>query len=215
MPVWRANQCAELDPEQQRYVDEVLARMRQRQAHRGGPELSEVGGGYGALLAVNPEVAWHLHDLGRVWKTAASRGTIPDLLREWGDVVVCTETRDAAILKAHIPDFVSQGGRLEAVRAILAGDDAALTDEERETAEYARQVVRGEVTDDAYGAVEARIGAAGAVEFTAFVTFLLGMSRFNQAAGSGSDATWDEVLDLVRQLEDGTRAIPDPAASIY
>ena len=186
MPVWRADEQEGLDPERQRYVDEVLARMHQRRAHRGGPELSEVGGGYGALLAVNPEVAWHLHDLGRVWKTAASRGTIPDLLREWGDLVVCMETRDAAILVAHIPDFVSQGGRVEAVRAILDGDDEALTDEERETAEYARRVLRGEVTDDAYRRIEARIGAAGAVELTAFVTFLHSMSRFNQAAGSGS-----------------------------
>src|SRR5271167_4875300 len=105
MPVWREEDRVALTLDERRLTDEVLARMRQRQAHRGGGDLRTVGGAYGALLAVNPELAWHLHDLGRIFKTAASRGSIPDRMREWGDLVVTVETADTAILFAHIPDF--------------------------------------------------------------------------------------------------------------
>jgi hypothetical protein len=214
MPVWRAEDRAALAESEGRFADLVLERVRQRQAHRGG-DLAVLDGPYGALLAVNPELAWHLHDLGRIFKTAAARGSIPDDLREWGDVVVCIETADTEILYAHIPDFVAQGGRTAAVRALLDGDEEALTPNERATARYVREVLGGAISDDSYAAFEARVGTRVAVEFTAFVTFLYGMSRFRQAAASDVARSWEAVHELVRGIEEGTVRLPPAAASIY
>jgi hypothetical protein len=217
MPIWTESERKRVAPEKQRYIDLVIERLRSIQHTRYGSEdgldVSKLDTFYGAMLFADPEVAWHYHDLGRLWRTAAKRGSIPNKLREWIDMVEAVELNSTPVLFSHLPDFVAHGGRPEAVEALINRRDDLLTEEERELAEFIRRVIRGEVTDESYKSLEKRLGAKVAVEYTAFAAYLIFLMRMIQASG-GEEPTWSAVLERLAALKAGTFPVPSPEARL-
>jgi hypothetical protein len=113
----------------------------------------------------------------------------------------------------HMPDFVAVGGRIEAIEALMDRDDSRLTEDERAQATLIRQVVRGEVTDEAYKRVETKLGVKATVEFVAFSAYLCFIIRIIDSA-SEDLPTWGDVIDQIRAIKKGTFKIPAPTAGI-
>lgn len=103
--------------------------------------------------------------------------------------------------------------RVRAVEAIRSGDESALTEEEALIAFYARSVVAGTVTDEAYAAMEEMMGRRGAVDFTVFCGFLLNTFRLWQALGV-PDTPDAEIEEMVAGYRSGDGPVFDPAARI-
>lgn len=167
---------------------------------------------FGALLN-SPPLAAPLMDLGRAAREGERRGSYSDAERELVDMAFSVEFGYNAILYLHIPDALACGVRLEAIEALRAGREDELDENERQIVEYARAVVRGEVTDALFAALSERLGQRGALEFTVFCGFLLCTFRLWQALGvtEPSDAEVDALLQAHR---DGTAAPVDPTARI-
>ncbi len=138
---------------------------------------------------------------------------MPDAVREWIDQVVSWELKSPSVTFGHMPDFVAVGGRVEAIEAIMDRDDSRLTEDEREQATLIRQVVRGEVTDEAYKRVEAKLGVRATMEFVAFSAYLCFIIRIIDAANEGIPS-WGDVIDRIRAIKAGTFQLPAPTAGI-
>jgi alkylhydroperoxidase/carboxymuconolactone decarboxylase family protein YurZ len=217
MPVWTEAARSNAAAGKEEFIDRILARQLGRHKAATGKEegadLSSVGGFYGALMTVDPEIAWHYHDLGRLWRTAERRGTIPNKTREWIDMVIAVELRNTPVLFNHLPDFVAHGGRPEAVDALVNRRPDLLTEEERALALYIKDVIRGEVTDESFRAAKERLGEKAAVELTAFSCYLLFIMRMIDASGE-SPVTWDQVVERLASLKAGSFKLPSPQARI-
>jgi hypothetical protein len=151
--------------------------------------------------------------MGTLVRQGELRGSYTDAERELVDVVLGTDFSYNGIHTVHLPDAIAVGVRPEAIAAIRSGDESALTPDERQIADYARQVVSGGVTDESYAAMSARMGERGALEFTVFVGFLLMTFRLWQALGV-PDPTDSEIDRLMEGLLDGSVPVPEPDARI-
>lgn len=167
---------------------------------------------FGALLN-SPVVASGLVDMGRIVREGQMRGSYTDAQRELVDMVFATDFGYDTILKLHLPDAISVGVRVEAVEAIRSGDESALTAEEAQIAAYARMVIAGEVTDEAFAGMEELLGRRGAVDFTVFLGFLLCTIRLWQALGVPNTPA-SEIDEMVAAYRAGTGPIFDPVARI-
>jgi hypothetical protein len=167
---------------------------------------------FGALLNA-PPLAAVLAQYGTRVRQGQLRGTYTDAERELMDLALAHELRGSAILPIHVPDAVAVGVRPEAVDAVLAGDDAALTPEELQLVEYARAFARGTVDDARYAAIRERFGPRGAVEFTVLLGFLTLTIRLWQALGV-REPTPAELEELLQSLREGTLELPAPDARI-
>jgi hypothetical protein len=168
---------------------------------------------YFAALQNSPPLAAGLVRMGTLVRQGGLRGSYSDAERELIDVVLGTDLGYNGIFTVHLPDAIAVGVRAAAIKAIRSGDEEGLTDEERQIAEYARQVVDGTVTDESHAALSARLGERGALEFTVFVGFLLMTIRLWQALGV-PNPTDEEIDRLVEGLLDGSVPVPDPTARI-
>jgi hypothetical protein len=167
---------------------------------------------YHAALLNSPPFAAALNHMGRLVRTAGERpGSFSHADRELVDQVLSADWHTNVVQALHIPDAVAVGVRLEAIEALRAGREAELTDDERLLAGYIRAVVSGTVTDDAYAAIERRLGPRGAVEYTIFIAFLSATIRLFQAFGM-DDPSQEEIDQLIADLRSGARAVPDPRA---
>jgi len=175
--------------------------------------LDGVAAKYFGALANTPPLAAVIAQYGTRVRQGQLRGTYTDAERELMDLALAHELRGSAILPIHIPDAVAVGVRPAAVEAVLAGDDAALTEDERQLVEYARSFARGEVGDEQYARIRDRFGARGAVEFTVLLGFLTMTIRLWQALGV-PEPTPVELEALLQSLRDGTLELPDAAARI-
>jgi hypothetical protein len=167
---------------------------------------------FGALLN-SPIAAAGLVDMGRIVREGERRGSYTDAQRELVDMVYSTDFGYNTIIKLHLPDAISVGVRLEAVEAIRAGDESALTEEEALIAGYARAVAAGTVDDEVFAAMEALMGRRGVVDFTVFCGFLLNTFRLWQALGV-PDTSDAEIEAMLAGYRAGDGPIFDPAARI-
>jgi alkylhydroperoxidase family enzyme len=175
--------------------------------------LDGVAAKYFGALAHTPPLAAVIAQYGTRVRQGQLRGTYTDAERELMDLALAHELGSSAILPIHVPDAVAVGVRPAAVEAVLAGDDAALTGDERQLVEYARSFARGAVDDEQYARIRERFGPRGAVEFTVLLGFLTMTIRLWQALGV-PEPTPVELEALLRSLRDGTLELPDAAARI-
>jgi hypothetical protein len=168
---------------------------------------------YFSALLNSPPLAALLVRMGTFVRQGSIRGEYSDAERELVDVVLGTDLGYNGIFTVHLPDAIAVGVRHEAITAIRSGQEASLTADERQVVDYARAVVAGEVTDESWAAMAARLGDRGALEFTAFIGFLLMTIRLWQALGV-PDPSAEEIDDLVAGLVSGAVAVPDPTARL-
>jgi alkylhydroperoxidase family enzyme len=190
--------------------DHILERTDRLRMPGAGDGLA--GPYWGALLNA-PSLAYGLAEMGRLVRTGELRGSYSHAQRELVDVVMSADFGYNAILALHIPDALAVGVRIEAIDAIRANRNDELTDEERAIATYTRAVIGGHCDDALFQIMAGRLGLRGAVEFTVFITFLIGTMRLWQALGipEPSSESIDKMLDGYR---DGATPLPDPSMRI-
>jgi hypothetical protein len=168
----------------------------------------------GAMLN-SPLVMNLVSELGVVFRTRGEQGnTYEHKDREWVDMVLAEELDCWGVYYAHMSDAVAVGVRPEAIKALREGRDEDLTREELQLARHIRQVAGGTVTPDSYLAIEERFGRRGAVEFTAFVGFLIMTIRLIQAFGAQEPFPEQFVNELVESLIRGEIELPDKKARV-
>jgi hypothetical protein len=195
-----------LETERKRYI----ARFGSDEGFGDDPTWN-LGPYYGALAYANPELAWHCQELGRLARTAALRGSMPDWVREWVDVVVDWECKANGTLFTHMPDFVAVGGRVEAIEAVMNRHYDQLTDEECKLTTLIQQVCRLELSTESYEWASETYGTKTAIELIWFAAFLNYVIRFTNTS-RGVNVTWDDVTGLIRSLKEGTFELPEPTA---
>jgi hypothetical protein len=181
-----------------------------RERNRGKLEANGLPGGYFGALLNSPVLGYLIASLGRTTREVGDReGSFSHAQREWVDQVLSVEFGTNVVLGVHIPDALVRGVRLDAIRALRGGREDELTDDERLLAVYIRQVVRGEVTDESFAAIEAHFGGTrGAVEYTIFIMFLVLTMRLISALTGRAGASNDEVAAILEEYANGTRPIP-------
>jgi len=117
---------AEIDPGEREDYDLVVERTNR--VHGGGGIAST----YCGALLNSPPLAATLTRFGALVRQGQLRGSYSDADRELIDIVLGVDLRSNAILAVHIPDALAVGVRLEAIEALVGGDDDALLPEERE-----------------------------------------------------------------------------------
>jgi hypothetical protein len=196
---------SEVKPEDLEAYDYVLARLDglTEEYRTAGP------GSYHAALLNAPQAAAALNRLGAVARTGSRRGSYTDAERELADVVLSVDFGYNGVLPIHLPDMFAVGVRPDAIDAIRDGREESLEPDERQLVDYIRQVSRGEVTDESFDRMVQRLGLGGAVDYTAFVCFLVCTMRMWSAMGVRNPS--DEEIDaLIVDLRSGTAKIPDP-----
>jgi alkylhydroperoxidase family enzyme len=168
---------------------------------------------YYEALMNSPPIAAAIVRIGKLVRAGGLRGSYSDAEREFVDVVMGTDLKYNGIFTIHIPDAIAVGVRPEAILAVRAGTEEKLSEEERQIAEYTRQVISGTVTDESHAAMSARLGKRGALEFTVFISFLLMTIRLWQALGVPNPDD-EDIAKLIQGLIDGSVEVPDPKARI-
>lgn len=163
---------------------------------------------FGALINAPPFAA-ALGRLGTLVREAGDReGTYSHRDREFVDQVLSAHLGTNAVLRVHIPDALAVGIPLESIEALRAGRDDQLSPDEQLLARFVRQVVDGTVDDGTWGAMMARLGRRGVVEYTIFIAFLQLIMRLYQAFGLENPS--DEEIDgLLADFRSGARELPD------
>lgn len=193
--------------EERSAYDTVVARFREPGwiSEDGEPRLDPH---FGTLLH-SPPFAEFRAQLSSLVRTAGERdNTYSHADREFVDQVLAAHLGTNVVQRRHIPDGLAAGVRIEAIDALRAGDDTALTEDERLLATYIRQVVDGTVDDATFDALQERLGTRGLVEYTFFITVLQMTMRMYQAFGceDPSDADIDRLLEEFRS---GDAELPD------
>lgn len=196
---------SEVKPEDLEAYDYVLARLDSLTQ-----EYRTVGpGSYHAALLNAPQAAAALNRMGAVARTGSKRGSYTDAERELADVVLSVDFGYNGVLPIHIPDMFAVGVRPDAIDAIRKGREEDLEPAERQLVDYIRQVSCGEVTDQSFDGMVQRLGLAGAVDYTAFVCFLICTMRMWSAMGVRNPSN-EEIDELLADLRSGKAKIPDP-----
>ena len=112
------------------------------------------------------------------------------------------------MLAPHIPDALAVGVRLDAIIALREGREEDLTEDERFLTEFIRQVRDGRVTDESFERMKQRIGERGVIELSIFIMFLVLTIRLIETTTGATGPTDEEVAQILREYEDGTREIP-------
>jgi hypothetical protein len=186
-------------PEEERSLwDEVVRH------YNADGDVDKVGDWVGALLWW-PAYARNRVEQSSLVRTAGERdNTYSHADREFVDMVLAPYLRTTVVDGTHIGDAVATGIRPEAILALREGREEDLTDDERFLAEFIRQVVDGDLTDENWDRMEQRLGTRGAVEYTIFVTVLWATMRQMNAFGCPEPA-WEESVGQIRDFVAGTR----------
>jgi hypothetical protein len=201
---WPMPTPEEFDEEERGVYDRVCERQNALWSV-GGP------GAYFGPLLNSPVLGAMVSDLGSFFKTGGKRGTLPDEVREFADLVCAKELGSYSMFAGHIPDAVAVGVRPQAVDAIWQGNDTLLTEDEGRLATYVRATIAGNLSDDDCSAMQGRYGVRGAMELTAFITFLCMTARLMDAVGIASPSSGD-VERFIAGFTEGSAAVPDPTA---
>ena len=145
----------DLKPEEQKYVDEIVATR------------SGIRGPFGVLLH-SPDVA------ARVAATGAYvrfEGDIPNALREVVILVTAREIKNQYEFTAHARLAREAGVSEDTIQTIIQGKAPdALSGDEQLLARYTQELVRDhEVPDATYDAVKDRFGVQGTVDITVLI----------------------------------------------
>jgi hypothetical protein len=200
----------EIEPDELEAYEAVAARFRRARADR--PEevrfADDAGPYFGALLN-SPPLARVLTQFGTLVRRAGERpGTYSHADREFVDQVMSADWNTGVVQLTHIPDGLAAGVRLEAIEALRARDEDALTEDEQLLARYVRAVCTGGMTDELYDTMEQRLGKRGAVEYTIFIAFLQMTIRLHQAFGAPELS--DEAIEtMLAEFKSGARELPD------
>jgi alkylhydroperoxidase family enzyme len=171
-------------------------------------EFFSCGDYYGALLN-SPPMCATLAQLGTLVRTAGERSnTYSHADREFVDQVLSAEFNSTVVQEFHLPDAIAAGVRIEAIEALRAGDDDALTPEEQLLARYIRQVVRGDVQDETWNTMLERLGQRGLVEYTVFITFLQLIMRLMQALQTAAPSQ-AQIDEQIARLKADRSLVPD------
>ncbi len=164
------------------------------------------GAYHGALLNA-PQAAAALNRLGAIARTGSLRGSYTDAERELADVVLSVDLGYNGVLPIHLPDMFAVGVRPDAIDAIRSGRESELEPDERQLVEYVRAIANGRVTDELFDAMVQRWGLSGAVDYSAFVCFLICTMRMWSAMGvrNPSDV---EIDELIAGLRAGNVTVP-------
>jgi hypothetical protein len=192
----------EIPPEELAGYDSVVGRLNKLWGHTGTF--------YGPLLNCPPVAEWW--NAGASMFITANTGYTP-AQREWCDMVVCQELGWNSIYLVHMPDAVAVGVRPGAIKALRDGRDEDLVGEELTLARFIREVLRGDVSDEAFSEVTSLLGNRGVIAYAAFVTRLLSNQRMMNVLGR-PDPPDAEVDEMLQGFVDGTSEIPDPDARI-
>ncbi len=206
MPRGRPPRRDEIAAGELEFYDRVTARA-------GDPARTEFSTtaepGYYSRMLASPEMAYHLSEMGRLVRAAGLRpGSYSHAERELVDQVLCKHRKTNLVLEWHIPDALAAGVRLEAIEALRSGHDEALTEDERQIAEYVRRVADLKVTDEAWNGIERRLGERGALELTIFIA-LLNMILTMQSALGMREPSDEEIDQIIRDFREGKRAVAE------
>ncbi len=171
-------------------------------------EERDLGGYHGALLNSPPYS--RLLEMGgaTVRLVGETPGSYSHADREFVDQVLSADFKTNIINKTHMPDGIAVGVRIEAIKALRYGHEEDLTEDEKFLAEYIRASVAGKLTDALWDRMERRLGVRGAVEYTLFINYLL-MTIRNMQALAGTEPSDAEIDQMLKELEEGTRELPD------
>jgi hypothetical protein len=200
---------SQIKPEDLESYDYVIERLGSltEEYRTSGP-----GAYHGALLNA-PQAAAALNRLGAVARTGSLRGSYSDAERELADVVLSVDLGYNGVLPIHLPDMFAVGVRPDAIDAIRSGRESDLQADERQLVEYVRAVANGRVTDELFDAMVQRWGISGAVDYSAFVCFLICTMRMWSAMGvrNPSDV---EIDELIAGLRAGSVTVPPADAHL-
>jgi hypothetical protein len=180
--------------------DSVVKRFRAwYQAGDAPPEEHfEVGTYFGALLNSPPMCAM-ASQMGATFRDVGNRpGSYSHADREFVDQVLAAEYKSNVVQNVHIIDAVKSGVRIEAIEALRARDDSALTEDELLLTKYIRGVIKGKVSDTIYKKMEKRMGTRGMIEYAGFIMWLTWIMRMMETFKTGT-LTEKEVDDLIAQ----------------
>ena len=198
---------SEIRPEELPDYDAVVGR-RVGIGMASAEDEADLGPYFGPLVN-SPPLAAALAHLGMLVRTRGEQeGSYSHAEREFVDQVLSADWKTNVIQRLHVPDGIAAGVRPEAIEALRAGREEELTEDERQLADYIRRVESGTVTDEAFEALERRMGSRGALEYTIFIAFLIMTIRLHQALGV-PDPSDEEIDRLLAELRDGTRQLPD------
>jgi hypothetical protein len=186
-----------------------------RRYHPDGElDLNADLGPYFNRLVVSPSVAALASRFGRFVRTAGDReGTYSHIEREFVDQVLLADWKTNVVALRHIPDAISVGVRVEAIKALRSGNEHELTEGEQLLASFVRGVVDGSVSDELWQVMEQRMGTRGLVEYAAFILWLQWTIRMEQFLGMPNPP--DEEIDkIISEYESGERGLPDWRAFI-
>lgn len=189
-----------IPPEEHPAYDSVVKRFRAwYQAGDAPPEEHfEVGTYFGALLNSPPMCAM-ASQMGATFRDVGNRpGSYSHADREFVDQVLAAEYKSNVVQNVHIIDAVKSGVRIEAVEALRARNDAALTEDELLLAKYIRGVIKGKVPDTIYKKMEKRMGTRGMIEYAGFIMWLTWIMRMMETFKTGT-LTEEEVDELIAQ----------------
>lgn len=184
--------------------DNIIGRFASRITDDG---QIDPGPYFGTLLNSPPLAAPIVSLSRRVRHRGEHEGTYSHADREFVDHVLMSDWSANVFRAIHVADALEAGVRIEAIEALLDGDEEKLTDDERLLATYIRQVVDGTVTDDTYDQMEQRLGKRGTIEYTIFIAYLQLTIRLSQAFGL-PEPSEEEIRELVRQFKAGERSVP-------
>jgi hypothetical protein len=205
----------EIEPDELEAYESVAQRFRAMRTDRPDEvRFTDDAGPYFGSLLNSPPLARVLTQFGTIVRRAGERpDTYSHADREFVDQVMSADWHTGVVQRTHIPDGLAAGVRLEAIEALRAGAEDALTDDERLLAAYIRAVCTGAVSDELYARMEERLGRRGTVEYTIFIAFLQMTIRLHQAFGA-PELSDEEVETMLSEFRDGTRELPDIAVRL-
>jgi hypothetical protein len=195
----------EIPEEELEEFDAAARRLEQIEAYDLDPNVAKY---YQSSLLNSPVLCRHLNLIGKWCRARGESGvSYSHTDREFVDQVLCADWKMNQILPLHLPDAVAQGVRIEAIRALRAGREEELTDDERLLAAFIRGVANGAMTDELWARMVERIGKRGTVEYAIFIAYLVLIIRLYQTFDVPSPTEAD-IDQLVNDIASGARGVP-------
>jgi hypothetical protein len=128
--------------------------------------------------------------------------------RELVDLLVGFDWGYFGHFSTHLPTALGVGVPIETIQALREGRESELGEGDRQLVDFIRRVRDRTMTDEVYGAMEARLGQRGAVEYTIWITRLCLMITLMMAFGVASPSLEevDAMLDDLRGAGHGADA---------
>jgi len=155
---------------------------------------------------LSPQLGNALSEMGRIVRGLGTRtDSYSHADREFVDQVLSADFKTNIVQSIHLNDAVAAGVRIEAIEALLSGDEEKLTEEEAQLAGFIRRVINGQVDSESWLAMEEKMGERAVVDFTVFILFLQLTMRLMSAVGM-PDMPDSEVEAIIEKLKQGQQS---------